>query len=86
MNDLSTLNQEVRRVARNKRLRDINALIDEATNGNYTHVVTVGHFAELLQERNAILLQQEAETNRKLATPLEREAAEYENTHRSRYY
>ena len=66
---------------RNNRLRDINQLLDEVANGNYTHVVTVGHLAELMQERNAILLQMEAEKARKLATGSERQAAEYEHSH-----
>ena len=81
MTDFIKNYQDSRRAERANRLRDINVLIDEAAAGNFSHVVTVGQFAELMQERNAILLQMEAESARKLATPLERQVAEYEHSH-----
>lgn len=67
-----------RKAKRIVRLRELNELIDEAASGDYHRVVTVGHLAQLMQERNAILLQQEAEHNRKLATASEKDVAAYD--------
>jgi len=80
MNEFTTAREEARRKARFTRLRELNAILEEVAAENYTHVVTVGQLHDLLQERNAILLQIEAERNRKLSTPAEREAAAYECT------
>ena len=85
MNELYTQHEERRRMERNNRLREVNELLDEFAHDNYTHVVTVGQLHDLLQERNAILLQIEAERNRKLSTPAEREAAAYECTHTAHF-
>ena len=69
--------EQRRHFNRNKRLRELNELIDEAVKGDYRRVATVGDLANLMQERNAIVLQMEAESNRKNGTATEKETAAY---------